>query len=328
MLSALAINLSAQMHHFHVDFSLKAGFAELKLDSTYADGSSRNFSVDMANFYMSNLQLIKADSSTISYPQYLLVQNTDNSDTNETMLGMIADGSYIGFQFDLGIDSATNHMDPTTYGAGDPLGLQLPSMFWSWSSGYIFTRIEGMFDSTVAGTNSPSKVFQFHIGTDNLLSTVKLYFDNAVTLAPNDGMLMLDIQLDMLQVLNNVDLLTENITHTMNNMPLAMKVTNNMLSAFSVSAMKMGGTTGIGELSTLGGTLFPNPATNSATLQFNNAGDVFKLQVLDMAGRVVQATDHVTGNRVDINTSVLESGLYLVKLTGQSGAYSTRLMVQ
>ena len=101
-----------------------------------------------------------------------------------------------------------------------------------------------------------------------------------------------------------------------------------MTSSFSVNAMKMGGTTGIQDISELSGSLFPNPATNIATLKFNNPGDVYSLQVMDMAGRLVQLSEDITNDRVDIDVRTLDSGLYIVKLTGQSGTFSTRLMVQ
>lgn len=329
ILSALVLSASAQMHHFHVDFGFKVDTANLVLGDTYVDGNGRNFNISMANFYVSNVRLIKADSTEISYSQYLLVQNNSvTSGSNETMLGMIDDNGYIGIKFDLGLDSATNHMDPSNYTTGDPLANQNPSMHWAWNSGYIFSRFEGMYDTTSVGGAAPNSGFEYHVGMDNMLRTIELYFASPVTLTSTDGMLMLDINLDMMGVLNNVDLLTENSTHTMDNMPLAMKITNNLANSFSVTAMKTTNPTGIDKVTELEGHLFPNPATSQATLQFNNPGEDYTLQVLDLTGRVVFQQNDITGNRVDINTADLNSGMYLLHLTGATGNYSTRLMVK
>lgn len=329
ILCAIALGLSAQMHHFHVSFDYKVDTADLVLDDTYVDGTGRNFSINTANYYVSNVRLVKDDNTEVDFSTYILVENHSTaSDTNEFMVGMTGDDIYTGIKFDIGIDSATNHSDPTVHAAGDPLALQTPSMHWSWNSGYIFSRMEGMYDTTSAGTNAPNGVFTYHCGTMNMLREVELTFPTPVELTSNDGMLMVHVDLDILKVLDNVDLLTEHVTHTMNNMPLATKISNNLSAAFTATAMEMGTSSGITEFAKLEGAIFPNPATDQATLQFNNNGEAYTLRVADISGRLVMEQNNITGNQVQINTSVLNSGMYLVQLTGAAGNYSTRLLVR
>lgn len=318
-----------QMNEFHVGFNYKVGTTDLQLDSTYADANGRNFSLRMVNYYLSNLKLMKADSSTIDFDEVLLVQNRRDSVSGDAMLGMIQNGSYIGFQFDIGLDSATNHADPNTYPAGHPLNLQIPSMHWSWNTGYLFFRIEGLYDNSLTGTEVPGSDMQYHVGNIRLLRRVTSYFDEPVTLTDANDMLRLELGLDILAVLDNIDLLSDNFTHTTGNFTLASTLASNMRDAFKVNVMQMDSTnTAVNEYDQLHATLFPNPAVDRATLQFNHTGGQYQFQVIDITGKMVLTMDRVESNRVDINTSELGSGMYLLHLSNGSESFSTRLLVQ
>ncbi len=62
-------------------------------------------------------------------------------------------------------------------------------------------------------------------------------------------------------------------------------------------------------------TLYPNPATNSATLEFENpTNTAFNLQVFDITGRVVIEQSIITTNRIQLNTQHLPAGIYHYRL--------------
>ncbi|GAB4402075.1 MAG: hypothetical protein OHK0053_25660 [Microscillaceae bacterium] len=73
------------------------------------------------------------------------------------------------FRFAIGVDSSHNHRGSQT-GALDPLN----GMFWTWSQGYIFIRIEGYFIHP-GGTKGG---FIYHIGGDECYRKGRLPIEN------------------------------------------------------------------------------------------------------------------------------------------------------
>jgi hypothetical protein len=109
-------------------------------DSFYAEPNNGKVSVTNALFYLSNFKLITADGEEISLPEtYFLVDEADPKSKMIT-IKQIPPGNYKGIKFLAGIDSARNVSGIQT-GALDPsLG-----MFWTWKSGYIQLKLEGLF---------------------------------------------------------------------------------------------------------------------------------------------------------------------------------------
>jgi hypothetical protein len=75
---------------------------------------------------------------------------------------------------------------------------------------------------------------------------------------------------------------------------------------------------GIDENNSFTSTLYPNPATNSATLEFENpTNSTFGLQVFDITGRVVMEQNAITSNRITLNTHHLPVGIYHYRLISE-----------
>ncbi|MGE0635597.1 MAG: T9SS type A sorting domain-containing protein [Bacteroidia bacterium] len=65
-------------------------------------------------------------------------------------------------------------------------------------------------------------------------------------------------------------------------------------------------------------TLYPNPATHSATLEFENpTNTTFGLQIFDITGRVVMEQGNITNNRIQLNTQHLPAGIYHYQLISE-----------
>lgn len=62
-----------------------------------------------------------------------------NADTNDRVVGTVPAGDYVGLRFKVGVPFAQNHLNVAT----QPTPLNVTAMFWSWTSGYRFMRIEG-----------------------------------------------------------------------------------------------------------------------------------------------------------------------------------------
>ncbi len=66
-------------------------------------------------------------------------------------------------------------------------------------------------------------------------------------------------------------------------------------------------------------TLYPNPANGFVTIEFENTSNAaFRLQIIDLAGRVVMEQTNITTGRVQVNTQSLDSGVYHYRLLSES----------
>jgi hypothetical protein len=190
--------------------------------TTYTHASGRRYKFSTARFYVSGVNAAQASGNT-SFSNYLQVV-APNSDY---MLGDIASGSYTGINFNIGLDSAANHSDPTTYASTHALSASSSTFdHWSWNSGYIFLKIEGLADTTANMNGAIDGPFEIHIGGDSFKRAMSLTkaFDIPVT-----GETEFAINIDWGKALDNVDLRNAT-THTMDNMPLAMQVMSNFLT--------------------------------------------------------------------------------------------------
>ncbi|MEY4876627.1 MAG: hypothetical protein RL708_1776 [Bacteroidota bacterium] len=75
--------------------------------------------------------------------------------------------------------------------------------------------------------------------------------------------------------------------------------------------------------------IFPNPFTQTTTLQFTNtANEEFTLDLFDITGRVVFTMQKITGTQYTFNRNTLADGVYLLKLKSNTKSYTERLVVQ
>jgi len=106
--------------------------------------------VNLLKYYISNIVLTKADGSKHAVPEsYYLISPEENS----IEIKDVPSGEYTGIEYIIGVDSARNN-------SGIQSGALNPSngMFWSWSTGYIFVRVEG------TSPQSPTGMFLYHLG--------------------------------------------------------------------------------------------------------------------------------------------------------------------
>jgi hypothetical protein len=223
------IKNAKQVLDFHWHSMIGEDEASYGTPFTTTDGIK--FKISDWRYYVSNFVLIKEDGTELPISDKVFLINIDN---DEYSLDSVPVGDYKGFKFTLGLDSATNHKDPTIYPVSNPLALQTPAIHWSWNAGYIFMLIEGKYDSTVAqlGGASIDQPFFFHVGTDNLKKTMD--FSNKPFTVESGEDKMLHIEMDFLKILSGVDLKTENGTHTFDDLPLATKILNNWQGAFTL----------------------------------------------------------------------------------------------
>ncbi len=137
--------------------------------------SKDTISVNLLKYYVSNIVLTNANGSKYIVPEsYYLISPEENS----IEVKDVPAGDYTGMEYIIGVDSARNNSGIQT-GALNPSN----GMFWSWSTGYIFVRIEG------TSPQSPTGMFLYHLGgytsPFNAINKRNFTFDQEVlTVAP------------------------------------------------------------------------------------------------------------------------------------------------
>ncbi len=207
------------MLHFHP----MAGGNAFAFNTDYTDDFGNTYQFTRAEFYLSKIHFTDDDHNDIGVTnEYLLL----NPNMHMYDIGDVNEGHAHELHLGIGVDSATNHLDPTTYDASHPLAPQNPAMHWGWSTGYRFLVLEGRVDTD--GDNALDTDFFFHIGTDALYRThaVEVHAD-----VLEDQSNSIDLMVDWTKFLTGIDLSVDNSTHTANNLPLATTVADNMTSA-------------------------------------------------------------------------------------------------
>lgn len=217
-------NVGELVLHFHP----MSGMSDFSSNETYSTSDNWNYNIQLSQFYVSNISLWQdaiGSEKLVLDDVYLLVK----PDQMMYELGVIPPGQYYGIDFSVGIaDSATNHADPSA--ASGVLAPQTPSMHWSWNSGYIFVKIEGQYADSTDKAGTPMHDFAYHVGMDNLLRNVSLGHEFTVQENTSNELM---IMVNHAAVFETIDFSQDTLTHTMNNMPLAMEVANNLVNAFS-----------------------------------------------------------------------------------------------
>lgn len=104
-------------------------------------------------YYISNLKLKKADGTWWVHPEsYFLVDVSDPASTKMKIKNVPA-GTYSAMQYTFGVDSLRNVSGAQTGALSIANG-----MFWTWNSGYIFLKAEGI------SPNSSTDSYSFHLG--------------------------------------------------------------------------------------------------------------------------------------------------------------------
>ena len=121
-------------------FNHKLGDASFALNSS-STHMGYDFSIKRLQYYVSDIAILHDGGQVTPVEDtWLLV---DASTDVEFSLGSFDVGTMEGLRFGIGVDPATNHLDPASYPLGNPLAHQFPSMHWGWLSGYRFMAIEG-----------------------------------------------------------------------------------------------------------------------------------------------------------------------------------------
>ncbi len=180
MLLAFGSLLQAQKNVV-LNFNHRIDNLPVQFDGTVYNTTNGIFNVNRIQYYLSGFQLVHDGGQIMDLTGlYLLV----SGDTASYHLGTYNVSNIEEIRYDVGVDSATNHLDPATYLPGDPLAYQNPSMHWGWSPGYMFFIFMG--EASSSATVQPNTTMEFVAVGDQYLTPYALDVSLATETIGND----------------------------------------------------------------------------------------------------------------------------------------------
>ncbi|PZP42937.1 MAG: hypothetical protein DI598_16330 [Pseudopedobacter saltans] len=114
-----------------------------------------DYYITLFKYYISNIQLIDMNGNYVDLNKDSYLINARDSNTLHRHIENISLGHYKGIKFLIGVDSSKNS-EGVQDGDLDPAN----GMFWSWNTGYVFLKMEGVSSKSL---NKNGRLF-FHIG--------------------------------------------------------------------------------------------------------------------------------------------------------------------
>lgn len=226
-------------------FNNVAGLESLILNSgKYTNASGEPFSVNLLQYFISNIQFTTIDGKKYTVPQdssYFFVQQDDSASQYCTV--HVPAGNYAAVSFIPGIDSLRNTSKISQRkGVLDP---SLTDMYWGWNSGYIFLKLEGtspILPEDAAGLHK----FRYHVGgfggynapTINNIKTIQLQFPDSEIINAGNKQATIEINADILKLFSG----STNISIAEHNAvmfdPYSTIIADNYAQMFSVTSVK------------------------------------------------------------------------------------------
>lgn len=151
---------------FHLHSNIDVDEVENK-DSIYLSSEGRDMSIDLAQMFITGIQLVKLDGSTLDLSSKFL----KTIDVEAYKIENVPVGNYKAIRFNVGLDATTNALDATN------LSLLNNSTMW-FSSTYqpnenVFFYVKGTIDTT-SNKNGLQIPFEYKIGTNSNLVKVNI----------------------------------------------------------------------------------------------------------------------------------------------------------
>ena len=195
----------------------------------YRNEHNDSFQVTTFNYYISNVKLNSASATYAEDYSYHLVQQSLSS-SHIFDLANVPYGTYNSITFTIGVDSAHN-VTGAQSGALDPIN----GMFWSWTTGYVMLKFEGISPKSPQANNAIAMHAGGFSGVNNVLKTVTLSFPTPITVgsgAENHVHLSANV-LALFKSPNIIDFSTLNTIHMPG--PDAKLFADNYAGMFSIS---------------------------------------------------------------------------------------------
>lgn len=286
----------------------KLGQDPFQFNVASANNNNVAFNVSRLQYYISKITLIHdgAQETPIANTWFLL----DAGNTFQASLGSHAITTLEGIRFGVGVESAVNHLDPSSYAANHPLAPKSPSMHWGWSAGYRFVAMEGK------SGNNFSQTYEIHALED------AYYYLTTVTTAGFSGSngLTITLDADYAMALKDIDVSTGPITH--GGFGESIDLLQNFRDEVFTASTSVGIESGLDQEAFQIG---PNPATANGMVRMEgDFGLESVVRLTDLSGRIIQE-QQVSGESALLEVNA--AGYYLVSLEKAGQTVATRKLI-
>ncbi len=201
----------------------------LVLNQVFTGPDNLRMSMETFKFYLSDIALTGTSGTTVLRDVAFIDLPANRS------IRLNADpGNYTAISFGLGVKTSLNGTDDTEYNPAQwadthPLSIY-NGMYWTWASGYIFTKLEGRIDTSATQDHQPDLSWFYHIGTDTTYTSKTIDGLNFSAVEGQTTVVELGIEVNDLfrTSADTIDMTTDYFTHTTDHLDLALKVMNNL----------------------------------------------------------------------------------------------------
>jgi hypothetical protein len=199
------------------------------IETQMPDG--RLITLQMAQMYISDIQLVKLDGSLYTVPSNGVLKVFESESVT---IGKVAVGNYKSVRFKVGLTPSVNKLEPTTTGYTNLLN-QLEMWFSSKAQpeGYVFLNFAGRIDTT-ANRSGEQVPFVYKIGTDANTVQIEMPQQNFSIFKDVVGYVHMKIEYDKL--FEGIDLTDNKNLHVKttadNGLPIVQTIKKNIPKLF------------------------------------------------------------------------------------------------
>jgi hypothetical protein len=202
----------------------------LQANSIFTGPNNQRMLVENFKFYLSGLYL-RSDTDSVLIKDVSFV---DLIASNKTLKLAVKPGVYKALRYAVGLTPEQNgtnnpNFDEAQFPIDHPQSIY-NGMYWSWASGYIFSKIEGKIDTSATQNQTPTFTWFYHSGLDVLYSPGSIS-DLSIELKDKETTI-LDLAIEVNDVFrqpgDTINIMNDYFTHTTDNLGLAEKVIRNI----------------------------------------------------------------------------------------------------
>lgn len=188
-------------------------------------------------FYLSDIYLHSGTDSLNGKEIALADMNTS---AGKSIRISLKPGTYDALSFGIGVKPALNGMtDPDFNEAQFPIDHPLSiynNMYWSWATGYIFSKMEGKIDTSAGQNQTPTYTWFYHTGMDTLYSARKFENLNITVEKGKTSIVKFGLEFNTIFVegSDTLDMVENYFTHTTDNYPVARRVSQGLKNALFI----------------------------------------------------------------------------------------------
>lgn len=217
-----------------LEFSANVGGEDYAPFTDYTYYNNSSMTINKVVFYISNIDLVKEDGSTVrlSDIEYVDLSDPTNPGKANFSFGDLPAGNYRAIRFGIGVPADLNAKTPADFAVNHPLAIE--SMYWDAWDSYIFSKTEGRIDTT--GNGEGDLNFLYHTGIDDLYRGLEASRDFKLD---QGGETTMSFYLDVLKLFGTpndyIDIKAKPMSHNPKDLDIATKIMDNYINALSFS---------------------------------------------------------------------------------------------